>query len=166
MSNSKFEVIDRRGSKKPEPAAIPVVEEKIQVTGDRSSWEEVKYAIAWRPVPQSQPGPLQIIIMGRALGLRSDGLPFIADYWMTPDYDDSRDWEKQSKKRLDTFLNCECNDFHPCAVHQMYFPQWVERDSQRLNLAGTKPVPKVLEILHKAEMARMERAKNIAVPRG
>lgn len=165
MSNSKFEVIDRRGGRKPDPAPAEVIEAAPESTGDKSGWEEVKYAIAWRPVPQQQPGPLSIILLGRALGLRSDGLPFIADYWFSADYEDNRDWEVQAKNRLDTFLNCDCNDYSPCVVHQMYFKQWVQVDSQRLELAGSKPVPKVLEILHKAEMARQERARTIAVPR-
>jgi hypothetical protein len=167
VSSSKFEVVDRRGGKKAEAVAVEeIVPATPETTADKSSWEEIKYAIAWRPIPQNQPGPLQIIIIGRALGLRSDGLPFIADYWFSADYEDNRDWEAQAKKRLDTFLGCECNDYGPCGVHKMYFNQWVEADTQRLTLAGNKPVPRVLEILHKVERARMERARNIAVPRG
>jgi hypothetical protein len=47
----------------------------------------------------------------------------------------------------------------------MYIPQWQQADMQRLTLAGIKPAPRVLEILHKAEMARVERVKNISLPR-
>jgi hypothetical protein len=160
---SNIKVIDRRRDKKEEPT--PAVETIPVSAGDGSSWEEVKYAVACRVVQQNQPGPLQLIIMGRVLGLRSDGIPFVADYWFSADYDDCRDWETQAKKRLDTFLGCGCDTFSPCAVHKMYFEQWEKADIQRLTLAGQKPVPKVLEILHQAEMARQQRAKNISLPR-
>ena len=161
---SSFEIKNRRGGNKeaPAPAIIPAV--ASEPTGDNLSWEDVKYAIAWRPIPQRQPGPLQIILMGRAIGLRSDGLPFVADYWFEPEYDP--DWQVKVKKRLDTFLGCGCNDFSPCAVHKMYFGKWAEADTQRLTMAGERPVPTVLEILHKAEMARQQRAQSIVVPRG
>lgn len=152
--------MDRRGQKKAEPVEV---EKPIVSSTDKSEWEEVKYAIAWRPIPSN--GPLQIIIIGRALGLRSDGLPFIADYWLTADYDDNRDWEEQAKKRLDTFLGCECSSHAPCAIHRMYIEQWEKQDIHRSQLCGQKKVPKVLEVLHKAERARREAAQNIAIPR-
>lgn len=162
---STFEVRDRRGEKKESAAPVAVAAPEPQPTGDRSRWLEVKAAIAPGQIPQPPPHPPALIIIGRVLGLRSDDLAFIADYWITPDYDDCRDWEEQARKRLDTFLRCDCASHAPCAVHRMYIPQWQQADMQRLTLAGTKPVPRVLEVLHKAEMARVQRSKAISLPR-
>ena len=155
---SRFEITDKRRQKAEAEVSAPVAVIEPVPSTNKSSWEEVKYGVAFRP---AQGG---IIILGRAMGLRSDGLPFLADYWFTADWDDNRDWETHAKKRLDTFLNCGCNSHAPCAVHKMYFDQWLQQDTQRLTLAGNRPVPKVLEIMHKAELARRQNAPNIAVP--
>lgn len=163
LSSSNFEFKDRRGDKKETPPVVLVASDP-QPTGDRSRWLEVKAAIAPAQIQQPHPQPPALIIVGRVLGLRSDNLPFIADYWLSPDYDDCRDWEGQARKRLDTFLGCDCSNHTPCSIHKMYIPQWKQADMQRLTLAGSKPVPKVLEVLHKAELARQ--AAGIVVPRG
>ena len=157
---SLFKVVDRRKEKAEAETEVtaPVAIIEPVASADKGTWEEVKYGVAFRPAHGG------VIILGRAMGLRSDGLPFIADYWFSADWDDNRDWEAQSKKRLDTFLNCDCNSHAPCAIHKMYFDQWLQQDTQRLTLAGTKPVPKVLEILHKAELARRANPPNLAVP--
>jgi hypothetical protein len=160
---SNFEIIDRRKDKKETP--LPVVVEEPQPIGDRSSWLEVKAAIAPTQINQPHPQPPALVLLGRVLGLRSDENAFIADYWLTPDYDDCRDWEAQARKRLDTFLGCDCSSHAPCAIHRMYIPQWQQADMQRLTLAGTKAVPRVVEILHKAELARAAREKTISLPR-
>lgn len=155
---SNIEIIDRRGERKVEEAK-PVVLADSQAT-DKSTWEEVKYAVA--PLP-ARGG---IVLSGRAMGLRSDGVAFVADWFFTADWDDCRGWEEKVKKRLDTFLNCECSLHAPCAVHRMYIEQWKQADVQRMELANQKPVPKVLEVLHKMAMAQREQAQTIALPRG
>ena len=165
MSNNNFEFKDRRGEKKEVPAPVIIEDAEDQPKGDRSSWLEIKAAIAPQQIQQPHPQPPALILLGRVLGLRSDENPFIADYWLTPDYDDCRDWEEQARKRLDTFLGCDCSSHAPCSVHRMLIPQWQKADMQRLTLAGTKPVPRVLEILHRAEMARVKRSQAISIPR-
>jgi hypothetical protein len=162
---SNFEFRDKRGDKKEVPPTIALVASESKPAGDRSTWLEVKAAISPAQIQQSPHQPPALVIMGRVLGLRSDELPFIADYWLSADYDDCRDWEAQARKRLDTFLNCDCSSHSPCAVHKMYIPQWQTADMKRLALVGTKPVPRVLEVLHKAEMARAQRSQAIALPR-
>lgn len=158
---SNFEIKDRRGERKLDPVPVAKLVDHLEAqltSGDKSTWLEVKAAIAPAQIQQPPPQPPTLIMVGRVLGLRSDDLPFIADYWLSPDYDDCRDWEKQARKRLDTFLGCDCASHAPCGIHKMYIPQWQQADMQRLTLAGTKPLPRVLEVLHKAQMARVQQS--------
>ena len=155
MSNIKF--VDHRGSNKQERVEVPIVETVSEPTGDRSSWKNVGYMIVLIP---SNAGP---IVTGRAVGLRSDEKCFIADYFLPQIYPEHFDWTIEARKRLDTFLGCECASGTPCAVHKMYQPQWIKADSQRLELIGSSPVPESIEVMIKAERARAE--SRIHVPR-
>lgn len=163
MSNSKIEVIDRRGSRKEEPAAAMVVEASPEprAAGDRSSWKNIPknpgYMIALIP---SNAGP---IVVGRAVGLRSDEKCFIADFFLPQIYPEHFDWTAEARKRLDTFLGCECASGVQCAVHKIKQPEWIKNDTQRLELIGSSPVPEAIEVMVKAERARA--ASSILVPR-
>ena len=163
MSNSKIEVIDRRGSKKEEPAAVvvPAVEAVPGVAADKSSWKKIPrnpaFMIVFIP---SNAGPL---VAGRAVGLRSDEKFFIADYFLPQIYPENFDWTAEARKRLDTFLGCDCASGAPCAVHKIQQPQWIKNDTQRLELIGRSPVPEAIEVMVKAERARA--ASSILIPR-
>lgn len=150
---SNFEIVDRRRNKeerKPEP-----VQEVPQNAGE---WEDVGYLIVFIP---SNGGP---IVAGRAAGLRGDGKTFVADYFLPQIYPEHFDWTVEARKRLDTFLGCECSSSGPCAVHKLYLDQWLQADIQRIQLIGNSPVPKAIEMFMKAEQAK--RASSIAIPRG
>jgi hypothetical protein len=154
---SNFEIVDRRKDKKESPSLVVIPAEIPEQVGDKSTWKNVGYMIILIP---SNAGP---IVAGRAVGLRSDELCFIADYFLPQIYPEHFDWTGEARKRLDTFLGCECARGIPCAIHKMYVPQWVEADSQRLQLIGSSPVPEAVEVMVKAERARA--ASSILVPR-
>lgn len=156
MSNNKFEVIDRRRDKKQDAAPLVLVESP-EPTGDKTTWKNVAYMIV---LFGSQGGPL---VCGRAVGLRSDGKFFVADWIFPPIYPEHFDWTVESRKRLDTFLGCDCMSTAPCGVHKMYIPQWQEADGQRIALIGSAPVPEAVEVMMKAEQAR--KSSQIAIPR-
>ena len=157
---SNFEIKDRRGNNKqepPAPAEVAAQTEAPEPVGDRSSWKNVAYMIV---LIGTNNGPL---VSGRAVGLRSDGKFFIADWFLPPIYPEHFDWTVEARKRLNTFIGCECTNVAPCATHKMYMPQWVKQDTQRLELIGHTPVPEAVEVVVKAERARA--ASNIVVPR-
>lgn len=150
---SSFELIDRRRNKEernPEPVQ--------EVPQNADEWEDVGYLIVLIP---SNWGP---IVAGRAAGLRSDSKTFVADYFLPQIYPEHLDWTVEARKRLDTFIGCECSSSAPCAVHRMYLEQWLQADIQRIELIGNSPVPKAIEMFMKAE--QVKRSSNIAIPRG
>ena len=158
MSNNKFEIVDRRRQNKEETAAPEIISAPAaENAGDKSTWKNVAYMIV---LIGSQGGPL---VSGRAIGLRADEKFFIADYFLPPIYPEHFDWTVESRKRLDTFLGCDCTSAGPCGVHKMYLPQWLEADSQRLALIGSSKVPEAVEVMMKADQAR--KASQIAIPR-
>ena len=162
MSN-KFEVIDRRRQNKEETAApenisVPATEN----TGDKSTWKDIPKNPAYMVVLAGSPSG-QPIVSGRAVGVRADEKFFIADWIFPPIYPEHFDWTVEVRKRLDTFLGCDCTSAGPCGVHKMYLPQWLEADSQRLALIGSSKVPEAVEVMMKADQAR--KASQIAIPR-
>lgn len=163
MSN-KFEVIDRRGGNKQEAEASPEIipAAATESTGDKSTWKNIPKNPAYMVVLAGSPSG-QPIVSGRAVGLRADEKFFIADWIFPPIYPEHFDWTIEARKRLDTFLGCDCTSQAPCGVHKIYLQQWMQADQQRLALIGTTPVPEAVEVMAKAEQAR--RASKIAVPR-
>lgn len=155
---SNFEVVDRRGSKKAE--TLTIIEEPLQIHEQSGDWKSIGYLVILVP---AQGGS---IVAGRAVGIRSDGEgPYVADYFFTPVWPEHLDWIKEVRKRLDTFLGCECrHGGHQCAIHKMYLPQWLQADTQRLQMGNNTPLPEPVELLIKAERAMSER--KIVVPRG
>jgi hypothetical protein len=155
LSNTKFEISDRRGRNKEEavPVPVPVLQPTEESTKD---WEDVAYMVV---LVQSNQGPL---VAGRAVGLRGDGKPFVADWFLPPIWPEDLNWTDKARERLDTFLGCSCTSASACAVHKMYLPQWIKADTQRLQLMGASGVPKAIEVMMKAEQARS--ASNIAIP--
>ena len=150
---SNFEVKDRRGSNKEEPAEEPVIAAVPEPAADKSSWKNVGYMICLIP---SNAGP---IVAVRAGGLRSDEKCFIGDYFLPQIYPEHFDWTIKARKRLDTYLGCDCGIGVQCAVHKVYLPQWIKADTQRLELIGSSPVPAAVEAMVKAQR------NSILVPR-
>jgi hypothetical protein len=150
---SNFEFKDHRGSNKEESAAAPVIAAAPEPTADKSSWKNVGYMICLIP---SNAGP---IVAGRAVGLRSDEKCFIGDYFLPQIYPEHFDWTAEARKRLDTYLGCECGIGVQCAVHREYLPQWIKADTQRLELIGSSPVPEAIEAMVKGQRA------SILIPR-
>lgn len=144
-----FEVIDRRGQKKEPREVVPDVSREAPA-GDH--WRSVAYLTALMQGPQGQ-----IIVQGRACGLRSDLLTFVADWVFPPVWNENIDWCGLAKKRLDTFLGCSCTSAGACAVHKLYLPQWMQQDADRLNRLAAEPVPEVVEYMMRAEAAKRDR---------
>src|ERR1035438_2173412 len=98
----EFEFSDKRGQNKPEPAApVAIAERKEKPL--KGEWEDVQYGVAIAQGPGGQP-----ILLGRAVGLRNDDEVFIADWVMPPIFGADEHFQEKAKKRLDTFLDCEC----------------------------------------------------------
>lgn len=157
-SEPAFTIVDKRGQNhNPEPEKVTPIE--IVGKGKKETWKEIAYMMV---IAQGSPGML--LMLGRAVGVRSDGKPFTADWLLFPLITDGTlDWRPHAKKRLDTFLNCECSIAHgTCSVHKLYLPQWMQQDQERYAQMGAKQVPLPLEILQKTEMAK--RQTNIVVP--
>ena len=154
---SNFEVIDRRKEKQESPTTEVIAVPESQPAADTSSWKNVGYMIVLVP---SNAGP---IVTGRAVGLRSDGLCFCADYFLPQIYPEHFDWTAKARERLDTWLGCECARGTRCTTHKMYMPQWLRADTDRLELIGNSAIPEAIEIMFKAERARA--AGSIVVPR-
>jgi hypothetical protein len=117
-------------------------------TDDKRSWNEEVYLIT---LVGDMRGPL---VAGRAAGTRSDGKVFVADWLLPQVYPKGFDWTIEAKKRLDTFLDCDCSSLAVCSYHKMAVPQWMKEDMWRLEKIGRSPVPKTIEVLYKAENAR------------
>jgi len=150
---STFEVVDKRGSNKPE-TATPVVEVKEHIIAQGSDeWKEVVYGIVVQQVA-SQQGPPAFIIMGRAFGLRGDGLPFCADFWFGAKWEEGFRWEPIAKDRLDTFLGCGCDHSSPCKDHDVWIRRWAHDDRKRIEEEGQTEPPEVIKIFIMAEQSR------------
>lgn len=153
---SNIEIIDRRQNK--EHHAEPVVIEPEKARGE---WIEVVFYPVLVPQPDGSP-----MLFGRAAGLRGDDVPFVADVMLPPRWDAGYDWTVEARKRLDTFLECNCTSAGPCGVHQMYFKQWPEADMQRCSFIMQSPLPRVMEVIFTAERARQAAKRpNLVVPR-
>jgi hypothetical protein len=154
---SNFEIVDKRGGNKSVPEPVVLAAPELVPIADKSGWKNVGYMIVLIP---SNAGP---IVAGRAVGLRTDEKCFVADYFLPPIFPEHFDWTAESRKRLDTFIGCDCAGRSPCSTHKILQPQWIRADTQRLELIGSSPVPEAIEIMVKADRARA--ASSIVVPR-
>lgn len=152
---SNFEIVDKRGKNKPEEA-VTVEEPILESNGEAYTWKsKVTYLLA---TMQFQG---QLIITGQAAAIRSDGNPFIANYWMVQLQPEDLDWRKYAKERLDTFLFCECISHSQCEFHKKKIATWLETDASRLMAAANQPVPEVVELLVKAAQSRHAAKPNL-----
>jgi hypothetical protein len=157
-----FEIIDKRGQSNsavvdrvPEPK-----KEENPPVQDRK-WKSVGYVIVVNQDPQKG-----LFVMGRAAGLATDENTFVADYLFGMRWEAGFDWTIDAKRRLDSFLQCPCSpQTGPCPYHRRMAPQgWLKEDMDRIREDGLRAVPEVIEILAKAERARMQ-ATRILAPR-
>ena len=130
--SSGFNIVSRRGSEK-------TVEEVVIPECSPEKWDDVSSVVC---MIQGNNGP---IISIRTIGLRGDGKTFAVDYLLSPIWNANKSWEKESKERLDTFLNCECSSSGPCATHKMYGPMWLQSDFDRIKLAESCSVSPAIE---------------------
>ena len=153
-----FIINDRRGKGGDHKREELTVTEAPAAMGDKGRWEDVQYVIALMPTNDGR-----TMVLGRAVGLRADGSPFVAD-WFLPQTAWAEDllWQKQARKRLDTYLGCDCGYTAPCAIHKIYFEQWIKADRDRLQMEQAKEPPPAIVALFKAEQAA--RQSKIIVP--
>lgn len=145
-SDPAFTVVDKRGAAHVEAPVI--VAPQAEENPDRSFWKSTDLLVVLNQIEG------QIMVLGRAIGLRSDDCLFCADWVFPPRWHTGIDWPKEARKRLDTFLNCDCTNNGPCVEHQFNIPQWMRADGERLNLLGREPLSEVMEVMQKVEMAR------------
>lgn len=158
---SNIEIIDRRGARKPDP--VPVKPEAPQK--GKSGWRDVGYFIQLMPADGGV-----LIPIGRAAGVRVDGIgPFVADYILPSVWGPDFNWQKEAKKRLDTFIDCGCRTGARCALHGILLEQWQTEDVRRVQTANASAMPEAIEMLMRAEIAARANKTNpqpqIIVPR-
>lgn len=152
-----IEMVDRRGQNKVvEEKPLTISEVAVHVGVDE--WKDVAYGIVVNQMP-TQDGGVVMVIAGRAFGLRSDGKPFCADFWFGAQWKEGFRWEPIAKERLDTFLDCACNESGPCKVHQVSIRHWAVDDRKRIEEEGQQEPPEVIKVFI---LAKQNRAKIMA----
>lgn len=159
-----FTIIDKRGQNHAaeEAPAQPETHAVISAQATKS-WKEVAYKFEVVPTGQGV-----VVMLLRATGTRGDDKPFVADYLLHPmdanEFEKLEDWKKIAKKRLDTFLGCQCTIAHGnCSVHKLALQQWPKADMRRYEIMNQRPMPGPMEMLARTEMARVR--NNIFIPR-
>ena len=155
MSNSekpKFEVIDRRGqNREPIPFHVPTPKPKPE---ERTWVGDITFVLM---VIQQKNGLLMTV---RAIGQRSDDLPFFANAhfgpWWKEGENELAEQQKLARERLETFLHCGCDRSAACQSHRVLLQQWVAEDMMRVQALCQKPIPPALEMLMRAEMAAQQ----------
>jgi len=155
VANIEFK--DRRGSNKEVPALtlVPAPEANPEPAADKSSWKNVGYMIC------PAQGPQGLLILGKACGLRQDGLSCFADYLFLPIEPEHFEWKKEARRRLNSFLGCDCTNSLQCHVHQIAINNWKKEDFERLEAFSKKPMPEAVEEFIKTATKQ----PNIVVPR-
>lgn len=159
MKEPAFTVIDKRGQAHIEDEKPVIVTPEAPKTpaGSKRIWKSQGFMIS---LVQSPKG---ILVVGRAVGLRQDGLCAIADYAFTPIWKEGLDWVKHARQRLNTFLGCDCEPHVMCEIHRREVPKWGQEDIERLEHVARVPLPEAIEVMMKAEQARKD--SGIVVPR-
>lgn len=162
MSSSKepsFTVVDKRGQNHSPDVLIetPKPQESEEVSKGKRTWKSQGFLIVMAQGPQG------VIISGRAVGLRGDGQLCVADYMFAPVWPEHLEWVKEARRRLNTFLGCDCKSNFLCHVHQITIPNWQKEDVERVSRSTQKNLPEAIEVLMKAEQARQN--TKIVVPR-
>jgi hypothetical protein len=144
--------VEKQPTPKPEPVAEK--EEAVTVLNGPATWTEVVYT-----VNIGQIGGINVV-SGRAIGLRSDRRPCVANYILDFLWKPGFDWTLPAKERLDTFLTCGCNEFGPCSYHKRAVPGWLEEGLMRLQNVARSEVPEAVRLLMIQETAMMEESRS------
>lgn len=118
------------------------------VKRSKASWNDVAFMIAFMNVNGQQ------VISGRCLGLRSDNRTFVADYLFSPVWERGLDWTAIAEERLNTFLDCGCQDGTACEMHQKTCEAWLIEGVQRIQSVGAQGVPPAVEAFMKAQQQK------------
>ncbi len=156
-----MEIVDRRKINQVVPEgeehrpAVAVLEKpKAEEFIGKREWTDVAFMIAFLNINGNQ------TISGRAVGLRSDGRAFVADYLFSPVWERGFDWTAVSEERLNTFLDCGCKDGTACEMHEVTVKAWYEEGLRRIQAIGSQGVPPAVEAFMRAQQQK----PNIVVP--
>ena len=120
-----IEFIDKRGKK-----TEPVVEQSEATVPaedlDKATWKTYTFIVT---MLRQQNGTIQA---GKVIGIRGDDRLFSLDIPFAPVWSEGWDWTAIAKKRLDTYLGCECNEYGMCNLHTLLQSEWFREDSTRL----------------------------------
>lgn len=159
-SDPGFTFVDKRGQNHAEEEApAQPLENSATTINQKKIWKEVCYRF---DIVRLKDG-LGVVCV--AVGERGDGKPFCASYLTHPlDINDGIDWKPLAKKRLDTFLGCDCSISRgQCGLHRLNVAQWERVDEQRYMTISGRPIPRPLEILNMAVAAHQ--SANIVLAR-
>ena len=146
-----FTVSDRRHTN-PEyeaPVEVPkpvIVEKKPE--GLSTEWKSLGYVCCNMKMQDGN-----LIMVGKAIGLRGDGVSVSVDYLLPPVWPSSLNWVKVARERLDSYLGCECTKYGHCPYHALRQQEWVRSDMERLNIIANMPMPEALELWFRANQA-------------
>ena len=158
MSKSEIIVIDRRGQNHGTvEIETPKPQESEEVQKGKRTWKSQGFLIVMAQGPQGY------VISGRVVGLRGDGQLCVADYMFAPVVPEHEDWKKEARRRLNTFLGCDCKTGYQCHTHQIAIQNWNREDVDRVAKSTQKNLPEAIEVLMKAEQERQK--TGIVVPR-
>lgn len=121
---------------------------ELRAKAQKNTWSDVAFMIAFMNVNGQQ------VISGRCLGLRSDNRTFVADYLFSPVWERGLDWTAIAEERLNTFLNCGCQDGTACEMHQKTCEAWLIEGVQRIQSVGAQGVPPAVEAFMKAQQQK------------
>jgi len=158
MSKPEIIVIDRRGQNHGTvEIETPKPQESEEVQKGKRTWKSQGFLIVMAQGPQG------IVISGRVVGLRGDGQLCVADYMFAPVVPEHEDWKKEARRRLNTFLGCDCKTGYQCHTHKIAIQNWNREDVDRVAKSTQKNLPEAIEVLMRAEQARQK--TGIVVPR-
>jgi hypothetical protein len=159
VSELPFTIVDKRGQAHIEQEKPVIVEAEPPKTpsGSKRIWKSTGFMVAMAKSPNG------ILIVGRAVGLRQDGVCALADYAFPPIWPEKLDWVKHATQRLNTFLGCDCTPQIMCEMHRKEVPKWGQEDMTRLEHVARVPLPEAIEVVMKAEQERQK--TRIVVPR-
>lgn len=157
-SEPKFTVVDKRGQNQGTVLIeAPKPPESEEVKKGKRTWKSQGFMHVLSATP------IGTVPAGRIAGLRGDGPLFVADFLFAPVTTEHEDWRKEARRRLNTFLGCECKTGHRCNVHQVACENWIKEDIDRIMKSTQKDLPEAIEVLMKAEQARQK--TSLVVPR-
>lgn len=128
---------------------------EVVLESGNDTWKEISYMTA------SLKQPSGMIQLGKAIGIRGDDRVFDVDYVFPPFWREDESWQKEARKRLDTFLGCSCSELGICNMHIMLQESWMKADSERLTVLQQRGMPNPLKaFLETQARARESQSKS------